>query len=282
MNKLILLLIAALAVLVMLLSSLSSIGQDAGEQWEKTQLALPDHDRRSTRIAFRATGTARYKELGLNPATETAQAIARPTHNARDRATRAVYAKNVDVDVQATQLHSGWQGTPHVEHGCNGGYHDAAHEAACDAYRAEFQARHGSPCRLIGRNWNCIHDEWTGPLPTSMPSSGGPAEPGGPTGPGDPIEPGSPIGPGGPTGPGDPIGPVHTIGEGLFDIDAAATALHQMVASPAATPAFRSICDLPPSGPAYAAACDLYKAAYRLKYGNPCRHNDEGEAVCLH
>ena len=122
-----------------------------------------------------------------------------------------------------------------------------------------------------------------GPAEPGGPTGpGSPAEPGSPTGPGDPIGPGDPSEPGGPAGPGGPIGPDYTIGEGLFDIDAAATALHQMVASPAATPAFRSICDLPPSGPAYVAACDLYKAAYRLKYGNPCRHNDEGEAVCLH
>ena len=105
---------------------------------------------------------------------------------------------------------------------------------------------------------------------------GGPPESGGPAGPGGPAEPGGPVGPGGPTG------PVHTVGEGLFDIDAAATALNQMVASPAATPAFRSICDLSPRSPADVAACDAYKAAYRLRYGNPCRHNDEGEAVCLH
>ena len=90
-------------------------------------------------------------------------------------------------------------------------------------------------------------------------------------------------GPGGPAEPGGPIGPVYTVGEGLFDIDAGATALHQMVDSPAAAPAFRSICDLPPPrSPAEVVACDLYKAAYRLRHGNPCRHNDEGEAVCLH
>jgi len=81
---------------------------------------------------------------------------------------------------------------------------------------------------------------------------------------------------------GEQTGAVHTVGEGLFDVDAGATALHQMVHSPAATPAFRSICDLPARGPADAVACDLYKAAYRLRHGNPCRHNDEGEAVCLH
>ena len=83
---------------------------------------------------------------------------------------------------------------------------------------------------------------------------------------------------------GDPLeqtGAVHTVGEGLFDIDAAATALHQMIHSPDA-PAFRSICDLPPRSPADVVACEAYKAAYRLKHGNPCRHNDEGEAVCLH
>ena len=87
----------------------------------------------------------------------------------------------------------------------------------------------------------------------------------------------------GPSG-GDPLeqtGAVHTVGEGLFDIDAAATALHQMIHSPDA-PAFRSICDLPPRSPADVVACEAYKAAYRLKHGNPCRHNDEGEAVCLH
>ena len=84
---------------------------------------------------------------------------------------------------------------------------------------------------------------------------------------------------------GDPLeqtGAVHTVGEGLSHVDAAATALHQMVHSPDAPRTFRSVCDLPPSGPAEVATCDLYKAAYKLKYGNPCRHNDEGEAVCLH
>ena len=84
---------------------------------------------------------------------------------------------------------------------------------------------------------------------------------------------------------GDPLeqtGDVHTVGEDIFDIDAAATALHQMIHSPDDPRAFRSICDLPPRGPADVAACDLYKAAYKLKHGNPCRHNDEGEAICLH
>ena len=77
-------------------------------------------------------------------------------------------------------------------------------------------------------------------------------------------------------------GAIHTVGEGIPDINAAATALHQMVHSPAATPAFSSGCELPPRDRAHAAVCDAYKAAYRLRYGNPCRHNDEGEAVCLH
>ena len=81
---------------------------------------------------------------------------------------------------------------------------------------------------------------------------------------------------------GEQTGAVHTVGEGLLDVDAAATALHQMVHSPAAAPAFRSICDLPARGPADAVACELFKAAYRLRHGNPCRHNDEGEAICLH
>ena len=115
--------------------------------------------------------------------------------------------------------------------------------------------------------------------------------PGGPTGPvhtvgegipgvdatGDPNATPTPT-----SGPGDPTGPAHTVGEGLFDIDAAATALHQMIHSPDATPAFRSICDLPPRSRAEVDACDAYKDAYKLKYGNPCRHNDEGEAICLH
>ena len=115
--------------------------------------------------------------------------------------------------------------------------------------------------------------------------------PGGPTGPvhtvgegipgvdatGDPNATPTPT-----SGPGDPTGPAHTVGEGLFDVDAAATALHQMIHSPDATPAFRSICDLPPRSRAEVDACDAYKAAYKLKYGNPCRHNDEGEAICLH
>ena len=99
---------------------------------------------------------------------------------------------------------------------------------------------------------------------------------GGAAGPGDGAPP-SPL-----EQTGEQTGAVHTVGEGLFDVDAGATALHQMVHSPAATPAFRSICDLPANGPADVVACDLYKAAYRLRHGNPCRHNDEGEAVCLH
>ncbi len=127
--------------------------------------------------------------------------------------------------------------------------------------------------------------------PTATPGPGGPTEPGGPTGPihtggesipavdatADPNATPTPT-----SGPGDPTGPVHTGGEGIFDIDAAATALHQMIHSPDAPRAFRSICDLPPRSPADVVACEAYKAAYRLRHGNPCRHNDEGEAVCLH
>ena len=141
------------------------------------------------------------------------------------------------------------------------------------------------------------------PRPSDPTGPGGPTEPGGPTGPGGPTEPGGPTGPVHTVGedipdvdataapnaaptptsePGDPTGPAHTVGEGLFDIDAAATALHQMIHSPDATPAFRSICDLPARSPADVVACEAYKAAYRLRHGNPCRHNDEGEAICLH
>ena len=196
-------------------------------------------------------------------------------------AARAAQISDDVIDVMATALHANIQGTPSgAVSGCGGDYFDSAHEAACDAYRAEYEARHGIPCGYdIYGQIVCLHDpvgEWAWDdrsvflLPTAAPRPGGPAVPGGPAGPGDP------------TGPGGPTGPVHTVGESLFDIDAAATALHQMIHSPDATPAFRSICDLPPSSPAVVAACDLYKAAYKLKYGNPCRHNDEGEAVCLH
>ena len=133
--------------------------------------------------------------------------------------------------------------------------------------------------------------------PTATPRPGDPTGPGAPTGPGGPTGPVHTVGEGIPgvdatadpnaaptptSGPGDPTSPVQTVGENLFDVDAAATALHQIIHSPDATPAFRSICDLPARSPADVVACEAYKAAYRLKYGNPCRHNDEGEAICLH
>ena len=270
MKKLILLLTAVLAALVIML--LSSIGQ-----------AQDDHPIVLTGQSRNLTQAAQYNAKLTQAFIATkSHAAAVATSEANGRATNAVHAQNVDVDVQATDLQRSY-GTPPppgAEHGCGGGYHDAAHEAACDAFRTEFQARHGSPCRFIvydtGSQWECLFkpdDGWPGR----------PTEPGSSTGPGGPTSPGGPTDPGGPSGPGGPTGPVHTVGEGLFDIDAAATALHQMVQSPAATPAFRSICDLPPPrSPAEVVACDLYKAAYRLRHGNPCRHNDEGEAVCLH
>ena len=175
------------------------------------------------------------------------------------------------------------QGTP-FDHwtGCSdGNYRDSAHEADCDWYRTAVpqESREHFPCEYdspyLKGNMVCLGlgygpDGWptaSWPDPPLTPTPGGPAEPGGPI-----ATP----------GPGGPTGPVHTVGEGLFDVDAGATALHQMVHSPAATPAFRSICDLSARDPADIVACDLYKAAYRLRHGNPCRHNDEGEAVCLH
>ncbi len=269
MKKLILLLAAVLAVLVIML--LSSIGQAQPEPTVPARILTSES---------RWTQAAQYnpKLTQAFVATES-QAAAHATAVADGAATAAVHAQSADVDALATALHANVQGTPdHRVSGCETNtYHDAAHEAACDAYRAEYQARYGNPCRTYdGTNWVCLHDAWTGPLPASTPNPSGPAESGAPTGPGGPSEPGDPTGPGGPTG------PVHTVGEGLFDIDAAATALHQMIHSPDDPRAFRSICDLPPRGPADVAACDLYKAAYKLKYGNPCRHNDEGAAVCLH
>lgn len=96
---------------------------------------------------------------------------------------------------------------------------------------------------------------------------------GGAAGPGD----------GAPPSPLEQTGAVHTVGEDIPLIDAAATALHQMVHSPADAPrAFSSGCELPPRDRAHAAACEAYKDAYKLKYGNPCRHNEEGAVVCLH
>ena len=96
---------------------------------------------------------------------------------------------------------------------------------------------------------------------------------GGAAGPGD----------GAPPSPLEQTGAVHRVGEDIPLIDAAATALHQMAHSPADAPrAFSSGCELPPRDRAHAAACDAYKAAYELKYGNPCRHNEEGAVVCLH
>ena len=66
------------------------------------------------------------------------------------------------------------------------------------------------------------------------------------------------------------------------DVDVAATALQLMVDNPDARPAFSSGCELPPLDASHVAACNAYKAAFEAKYGNPCRHNDEGAAVCLH
>ena len=276
MKRLILLLTAVLAALVIML--LSSMGQAQPEPTVPALILTGESRNRTQAAQYNAKLTQAFV------ATES-QAAAHATAVANGNATRAAKAKNADVDADATALHVYALGTVETDpdaywSGCGGsggGYHDAAHKAACDAHRAEYQARYGNPCRTYdGTNWVCLHDAWTGPLPASTPNPSGPSESGGPTGPGGPSEPGDPTGPGGPTG------SVHTVGESLFDIDAAATALHQMIHSPDATPAFRSICDLPPRGPADVAACDLYKAAYKLKYGNPCRHNDEGEAVCLH
>ncbi len=283
MKKLILLLAAVLAVLVIML--LSSIGQTQSADSTPAFTSTEHAERhgtvmaQTTEISQGATQQhirqTQYVTEAAFDAQMTVTVQASLRNQSATAAARAAQISDDDIDAAATALHASMQGTPSAAvSGCGGDYHDAAHEAACDAYRAEYEARHGIPCGYdINGQIVCLHDpagEWTWDdqsvflLPTAVP------------------RPGDPTGPGGPTEPGAPTGPVHTVGESLFDIDAAATALHQMIHSPDDPRAFRSICDLPPNSPAVVAACDLYKAAYRLRHGNPCRHNDEGEAVCLH
>lgn len=67
-----------------------------------------------------------------------------------------------------------------------------------------------------------------------------------------------------------------------FPLDAAATALQSMVDNPGYRPTLATGCDQLPRDAAHAAACNAYKAAYEARYGNPCRHDIDGAAVCLH
>ena len=320
MNKLILLLTAALAVLAMLLLSIGPAQSDDPSASETLRIAAA-----RTKIAqqgerIRIHNTQIVTALVLE-AQKTLTGYAKNRERSIRQATQAATSlgnlgEGVDAASTSLALEAAGRYNDDFRSGCGDHFFDEAHEALCDAYIAAYLARHGESCvsqtcwEFAGRYRREYYSDgipptdpadpdaaWQrlvlGPVPPTDPADpdgawrrlvlGGPSGPGGPSETGGPTGPGGPSEPGGPSGPGGPIGPVYTVGEGLFDIDAGATALHQMVDSPAAAPAFRSICDLPPPrSPAEVVACDLYKAAYRLRHGNPCRHNDEGEAVCLH